>query len=63
MKERMEYKFFRMNMGGVVDTAQTVRLADDTAAVSHAQGFGGGLAVEIWRRDRKIATVPPAPRH
>lgn len=62
MREVTDYRFFRLNAGGVVDTAQVLRLADDDAALAHARAFGNGEAVEVWVRDRKIATVPPKPR-
>lgn len=58
----MDYRFFRLNTGGVVDTAQIIRLNSDDAAMIHARAFGNGNAVEVWVRDRKIATIPPSAR-
>lgn len=58
----MDYRFFKLNIGGVIDTAQTLRLPDDDAAVSHARNFGKGCAVEIWVGSRKLAVVPPEAR-
>jgi len=58
----MDYRFFKMNAGGAVDTAQVMRLASDDLAMSHARSFGKGTAVEIWVGARKIAIVPPAAR-
>ena len=58
----MDYRFFRLNSGGVVDTAQILPLNNDAAAMLHARAFGNGSAVEVWVRDRKIATIPPAAR-
>ena len=58
----MDYRFFRVNAGGLVDTAQIIRLGSDDAAFHHARAFGNGRAVEVWVRDRKIATIPPSLR-
>lgn len=57
-----DYRFFRLNDGGVVDTALVLRLPGDDAALVHARGFGNGKAVEVWVRDNKIATLPPEAR-
>lgn len=58
----MDYRFFKLNAGGVVDTAQIVRLPNDDAAVVHARGFGNGAAVEIWVGSRRLALLPPDAR-
>lgn len=56
----MDYRFFRLNVGGVVDTAQVLRLPNDEAAIVHAKGFGNGCAVEVWVGARRLALLPPA---
>ncbi len=57
-----DYRFFKLNVGGVVDTAEVLRLPNDEAAVTHAHGIANGFAVEVWSGQRKLALVPPAPR-
>lgn len=59
----MDYRFFRLNSGGVVDTAQVLRLRSDDDALLHARVFGNGNSVEVWLQNRKIATVPPGGMH
>lgn len=55
----IDYRFFKLNAGGVVDTAQVLRLPDDEAAVVHARGFSNGSAVEVWVGARRLALLPP----
>lgn len=57
-----EYRFFKLNFSGVVDTADRLRLPDDEAAVVHARVFGNGSTVEVWAGARKLAVVPPSVR-
>lgn len=57
-----EYRFFKLNFSGVVDSAERLRLPDDDAAVGHARSFGNGSAVEVWAGTRKLAVVPPLVR-
>lgn len=54
-----EYRLFRINAGGMVDTAVVLRFADDASALDHAQDFGDGRLVEVWRGGRRIGNVPP----
>ncbi|QYE36267.1 MULTISPECIES: hypothetical protein [Sphingosinicellaceae] len=56
----LDYRFFKLNAGGVVDTAQVLRLPSDEAAVVHARGFGNGSAVEVWVGARRLVLLPPA---
>lgn len=56
----IDYRFFKLNAGGVVDTALVLRLPDDEAAFTHARGFGNGSAVEVWVGARRLALLPPA---
>ena len=58
----IDYRFFKLNLGGVVDTAEVLRLPDDEAAVTHARLIGNGCAVEVWAGRRKLALIPPTAR-
>lgn len=58
----MNYRFFRLNGSGVVDSVQVLPMADDAAAITHAEGLGNGAIVEVWTNDRKIASIAPTRR-
>ena len=58
----VEYRFFRLNAAGLVDSAERLRLANEAAALDHARGFGDGDAVEVWQGGKRIASVPPTRR-
>ena len=54
-----EYRFFRMNPGGMVDTGTRERLADDEAAIARARLFVDVRGVEVWSGSRRIVKLPP----
>jgi len=54
-----EYRFFRLNAGGMIDSGVRERLPDDAAALAHAQALADARGVEVWMGSRRIAKVPP----
>ncbi len=54
-----EYKFFRLNLSGVVDTAKVLKFSDDETAIGHARDFYHPGQVEVWAGKRRIGIVPP----
>ena len=57
----MEYRFFRHNAAGIVDSAERIRFDDDEAAVAYGRALRHDSLVEIWAGPRRVALVPPAP--
>lgn len=55
----MNYLFYLMNASGLIDTAKTYRHADDSMALTFAQGLAAETMVEVWQRDRRVGMVPP----
>lgn len=55
------YRFFELNVSGVVDTAWETRFRDDQAALDHAAHRSTGRALEVWQGSRRVALFPPAP--
>lgn len=57
----MEYRFFRHNAAGIVDTAESVRLDDDDAALAYGMALRHAALVEVWAGSRRVGLVPPSP--
>ena len=53
-----EYRLYRLNVTGIVDTAESALFADDGAALAHARVFGNGQTVEVWQGSREVAVIP-----
>ena len=53
-----EYRLYRLNITGIVDTAESGLFANDGEALAHARVFGEGQAVEVWQGSREVAVVP-----
>ena len=54
-----EYSFFRMNLSGVPDSANAIRLRDDESALTVAREMYHSGPVEVWTGKRRITIVPP----
>ena len=54
-----EYRFFRMNGWGVVDTGGYARFTDDASALGHAREMGHAGKVEVWAGPRRVGVVLP----
>ena len=57
----MYYRLYRLDAFGHVVRAHPVVAKDDAAAVARAHALGYRGVVEVWQRDRKIASVAPEP--
>ena len=56
----IEYRFFRINAGGMVDSGVRIRLADDEAAAAHARTLSDDRVVEVWAGQRRVLKLPPS---
>ena len=59
---QIEYRFFRLNAAGIVDSAERLRLPNDEAAIEHARALRDEARIEIWAGSRKVGVTPPARR-
>ena len=55
----VEYRIFRVNAAGMIDSGQRLRLIDDGAAIAHARGMNEQRLVEVWSGNRRVGVVPP----
>lgn len=55
----VEYRFFRINPGGMIDSGTRERLPDDEAAIARARALSDNRSIEVWAGDRRIAKLPP----
>ena len=55
----MYYRLYRLDAFGHIVRAHPVEAEDDAAALARARALGYRGVVEVWRRDRKIASVAP----
>jgi hypothetical protein len=55
-----EYRFFKLNASGMIDTAAVLRLADDFSALSHARDLHEPQPVEIWRGRHQVGITAAA---
>ena len=53
-----EYKIFRLNDSGVVDSANRLPFADDGAATAHARSLSHPGRVEVWAGQRRVCILP-----
>ena len=53
-----EFRFFKINAGGMIDAVEYGRFSDESAALDHARTLSGRL-IEVWRSNRRIANVVP----
>ena len=56
-----EFKFYTLNSAGLVDSASSIKLADDDAALAYAKAKAEVGMVEVWSGSRRVAVVPPQP--
>ena len=56
----IEYRFFKINAAGLIDSGQRLRLIDDDAAMAHARALTEPRLVEVWSGKRRVGIVPPA---
>jgi len=54
-----EFKFFKLNAAGLVDSASYIRLPDEDAALAHAKDQAEDGCIEVWSGARRVAVVPP----
>ncbi len=55
-----EYRIYRLNAFGVVDTARSFGFPDDEAAAAHARGLFHPGKIEVWSGKTRICVIPPA---
>ena len=54
-----EYRFFKVNPGGMIDSGTRERLPDDDAAIARARALADSRGIEVWAGSRRIAKLPP----
>lgn len=54
-----EYRFFKVNPGGMIDSGTRERLPDDEAAIARGRLLVDSSGVEVWAGGRRIAKLPP----
>ena len=52
-----EYRIYRLNTTGIVDTAESGMFASDGDAMAHARVFGEGQTIEVWQGSREVAVL------
>ena len=53
-----EFRFFKINAGGMIDAVEYGRFSTESAARDHARTLSGRL-IEVWRRNQRIGNVVP----
>ena len=57
-----EFRFFKINAGGMIDAVEYGRFSDEPAALAHARTLSGGRLIEVWQSNRRIGNVVPPQR-
>lgn len=53
-----EYTLFKLNLSGVVDTAEIHRLDCDDSALLRAKSIGHIYSVEVFAGKRRVGVIP-----
>lgn len=55
----VEYQFLHFNPGGVIDSAERLRLPGDDEAMARARSVRAAVRIEVWSGSRRVGVVPP----